>query len=131
MLLDSDIAFTDTLAKNFTSVGSGSSKCFQGTFDGQGHTISNLRISFTSSSAVGLFGYLEGNVAVRNVVLDSSCYVSGASSSSMLYVGGIIGQCASSLGHSFVDGCVNMASISFQGGGNKWAEHGRDCWCHL
>lgn len=47
---------------------------FRGTFDGQGHTVSNLVMSSsdTGNVCVALFGAVRGAV-IRNLVIDSSC----------------------------------------------------------
>lgn len=58
---------------------------FNGTFDGQGHTISNMSVTVGVTSSAGLFGY--GSAQVQNVKLES-VYVVSANSS----VGGIIGD---------------------------------------
>ena len=49
---------------------------FSGVFDGQGHIISNLHID-SWEQYVGLFGVVGGGVVIRNVILDSSCSISG------------------------------------------------------
>ena len=74
-----DIAYTYTMAwnssnsgeTNFTAIG-GWGKPFKGTFDGQNHSISGIRISKNgysdSAKCQGLFGYVYSGT-VRNVVL--------------------------------------------------------------
>ncbi len=48
------------------------SNTFQGTFDGQGHTISGLVTSSTSVQRAGLFGTVAGSAVIKNVgVIDS------------------------------------------------------------
>ncbi|MBQ7347985.1 MAG: hypothetical protein IJW55_08510 [Clostridia bacterium] len=53
---------------------------FAGTFDGQGHTISNLKVkaSETGNANIGLFGVIEG-ATIRNLVLDYSLSYDGSS----------------------------------------------------
>ena len=63
----------------------------------------------SSLQYVGLFGYSEGAI-IRNVVLDSSCYVVSSYSGSY-YVGGITGRCDACT----IENTVNMASVSFTG----------------
>ena len=74
VFLDADIDFSGGLSEQFEPIGKISSYSnnyyFQGTFDGQGHTISDLAMN-SSSQYVGLFGYSKG-ATIRNVVLDSS-----------------------------------------------------------
>lgn len=94
VLLESDIALTDELLKDFEPIGKNESYSFLGTFDGQGHIISNLVINF-SSSYTGLFGYSDG-ITIKNVVMDSSCSVTNSYNLPQnCYIGGIIGKCNS------------------------------------
>ena len=65
--LDSDIALTGSIEPINN---------FLGTFDGQGHTISNLVVN-SSSRYAGLFGYSEGTT-IRNVVIDSTSSITGS-----------------------------------------------------
>ena len=108
VFLDADIDFSGGLSEQFEPIGKGYD--FQGTFDGQGYTISNLAIS-SSSRYVGLFG-LSRRTTIKSVVLDSSCsVVSSYSGSSSAYIGGIVGECDGCL----IENDVNMASVSFTG----------------
>ena len=59
----------------FRPIGS-NTKTFRGTFDGQGHRISNLHV--TGNDYTGLFGAVSGGATICNLVLDSSCSISGA-----------------------------------------------------
>ena len=90
MFLDADLDFSGGLSEQFEPIGSKETrKSFQGTFDGHGHTISNLTIK-SFLWYVGLFGHSE-DATIRNVVLDSSCsVVSLLSGSSNVYAGGIL-----------------------------------------
>lgn len=78
---------------------------FQGNFDGQGNTISNLKIDGLvlndagtnlatgkdgSRNYVGLFGYVQDGV-IKNINLDASCSIKGRQ-----YVGGIVGYLSTS-----------------------------------
>ena len=111
VFLDADIDFSDVLSNVLEPIGKSSSYYFQGTFDGQGHTISNLEIS-SSLQYAGLFGYSKDGATIRNVVLDSSCsVVSSYSVSSPVYVGGIVGYCSGCT----IENTVNMASVAFTG----------------
>ena len=89
---------------------------FEGTFDGQGHTISNLYVNAPEGEGVGLFGVVANaeikNVTVNNVnvtgysmvsaiagaaypAVISNCHVTGSIKlvSEWAYVGGIAGYC--------------------------------------
>ncbi|MCR4920197.1 MAG: CotH kinase family protein [Bacteroidaceae bacterium] len=50
---------------------------FAGTFDGQGHVISNLVIESPNATAVGLFGHITSPATIKNLILDSSCMIVG------------------------------------------------------
>ena len=57
---------------NLTTTGT----LFAGTFDGQGHTISNLAMDFASSGsykAYGFFGGIDDNAIVKNITFDNTC----------------------------------------------------------
>ena len=102
--LDSDIDLTSTLSP-FQPIGKTETNYFNGTFDGQGHTISGI-IFNASLKYVGLFGY-SAETTIKNFVMDSSC--------SFLFpgldgnAGSIAGACSSCL----IDSVVNMGSITF------------------
>ena len=51
-------------------------KAFRGIFDGQGHHIKNLHVQGGDYS--GFFGAVSGGATISNLVLDSSCSISGA-----------------------------------------------------
>ena len=112
VFLDADMDFVDGLSGQFEPIGKNYSNSFQGTFNGQGHTINNLAMN-SSSQFVGLFGYLNG-ATIRNVVLDSSCSVVSSCIGSV-FIGGIMGQCYANNGLCVIENNVNMASISFTG----------------
>ena len=54
----------------WTPIGNNSKK-FQGTFDGNGKTISNLIVDMEPESYVGLFGYASGG-AIKNVTVENA-----------------------------------------------------------
>ena len=83
--LGADIDFA---GRNWTPIGKNGygTYYFEGTFDGQGHTISNMTVNATASNA-GLFGYVIG-ATIKNITLDSSCSVISTDN----YVGGIVGH---------------------------------------
>ena len=111
VFLDSDIEFTEGLSKEFEPIGKDYYNYFLGIFDGQGHTISNLKMNFSSEYA-GLFGYLYGTT-IRNVVIDESCSVETSNGAVYAYVGGIIGYCFPIKGSCVIKNIVNMGSVAF------------------
>ena len=62
---------------------------FEGTFDGQGHTISNLNVSIQSTDGIsaGLFGISDGTI--RNLIVEGEVTVNSGRS---CQVGGICGR---------------------------------------
>lgn len=60
---------------------------FGGTFNGQGHTVSNLRIT-ADGSTQGLFRYLQPGGLIRNLTVDGTVAPGGTRST----VGGIVGD---------------------------------------
>ena len=86
VLLEADIDFGDEVCPPLGS----SSSPFNGVFDGQGHTIKNLKIS-TTDSYIGLIGYSQGAI-IRNVIVDNDLSVtSNEITSGSIYIGGILG----------------------------------------
>ena len=77
----------------------GSYNQFQGTFDGQGHTISNLTIDLPSADKVGLFGGSGGTI--KNVGLI------GGSVSGNNTVGALVGLNAGPIDMSYATTAVN------------------------
>jgi hypothetical protein len=69
--------------RGFVPIGPNTSP-FTGTLDGNGYTISNLTINRGSTSAVGLFGRIDGTV--KNLMLDSVNIIGDS------YVGGLAGR---------------------------------------
>lgn len=85
-----DVELTDT----WTPVGT-SSEPFKGTFDGDGHKITGLKI--TSGSYIGLFGYVGEGATIKNVNLV------GANVFGVKRVGALIGQI---MGNATVSDCT-------------------------
>ena len=115
VLLDADINFTEELSQTFEPIGKDISNYFVGTFDGQGHTISNLKLESTSEG-IGLFGYSFGST-IRNTVIDETCLISNSYSNSKLsvYIAGVMGYCFSQKEACNVENNVNVASVTFNG----------------
>lgn len=115
IFLDSDLS----LSKIIGPVGNSSKKSFLGSFDGQGHVISDLEVNDPSSPYVGLFGHSSGTI-IQNVVIDQSCLINGSySSGQKAYVGGIIGFCSASQNKCSIMNCVNMANVIFSAGNSE------------
>lgn len=55
------------LTTDWTPIGSSDSHAFEGTFEGNGHTISGMKIDGSTNDNQGFFGYLKGTVNNLNV----------------------------------------------------------------
>ena len=73
---------------------------FTGTFDGQGHTISNLTINLPSADHVGLFGFTGTGAVIQNVGLV------GGTVSGNEFVGELVGQNGGTVNNSYAMGSV-------------------------
>ena len=116
VFLSNDLDFTGV---SVPPIGNTEEGVFRGTFDGQGHHLSNLVIS-TQEEYVGLFGLSTYGITVINLVLDSTCAFEGVQSaqgqrSSEVHIGGIIGACISSLNDCSVRNSVVMGRATFSG----------------
>lgn len=119
VLLDADIDFAGALTGDFVPIGEGlEANNFQGTFDGQGHTLSNLAVGTKTSNAsaqkyYGIFGYSDG-ATIRNVVIDASCSVACTSDSGKeISVGSIVGYIETYDYPIRIESIVNMATVTF------------------
>ena len=95
---------------NYISIGIKYDKEFWGTFDGDGHTISGIRIYKGNDECQGLFGYVRGTV--KNVTL-SDARITGCNN-----VGGIVGflpnytdQLIGTVNNCHVDGNVAIHTV--------------------
>ena len=80
---------------------SSASTRYNAVFDGDGHTISNLFISRSSTSDLGLFGSSSATSAIRNVGLESA-NVTGQN-----YTGALIGSAFGAVDFAYSTGSVN------------------------
>ena len=127
-------------APSYTPIG-GAGTAFSGTFDGLGHTITDLTINVASSSnGVGLFGELGSGGVIRNLgLLGGSVYggsgssigalvginygtvsnsyaTSNVSGTSLSRIGGLVGNNYGTIGNSYATGAVSGTSSSSIGG---------------
>ena len=86
--------------KTFNPIGS-RGKTFKGTFDGKGHTISNININ--AKGFTGLFGYTEGAI-IKNIGIESGNITSTTGNN----VGGIVGFAKGTL----IENCYNKANVT-------------------
>ena len=96
-VLTADISLGDY---DWTPIGGSTmSKSFQGTFDGQGHTVSGLYIN-SDATYQGFFGYTKG-ATVQNVKVEGSVTTTGS------YAAGVVVYANAST----VQNCVNRATV--------------------
>ena len=94
----------------------GNVKQFQGTFDGQGHTISGMYA--TGTSCVGLFGIIGEKGLVKNLKLANSYIINESEKAdSWGITGSIVGQLRGKLDTIYVDKTVTVTSQSKYTGG--------------
>ena len=103
--LDTDL----TLTGEWTPIGT-ESQPYTGTFDGGGHTISGLTVTGSDQWA-GLFGYIDKDGTVKNVVLEN---VQITSDNQYAYVGGVAGDSWGTIENCSVSGSVS--GTTFAGG---------------
>ena len=95
----------------WSPIGDSSSNAFNAIFDGNGHTIGDLRIARQDTDYIGLFGAIGGSGEVRSLALSNAQVDYTGSSDDVIYIGTVAGQSSgtmrtvSSIGlNSSVDG---------------------------
>ena len=101
--LTHDIAFDAKQSNNHTSIGTWGN-LFNGTFDGQGHTVSGIRINRANGENIGLFGRTSGKSTVKRVKM-SNAVIAGFSN-----VGGIAGWNIGSVTDCMADATVSVGA---------------------
>ena len=96
----------DYSGKTYTPVGNGNNP-FQGHFDGNFHSISNVVINKTNDDFLGLFGCVDGGT-VADLVLGTGSSITGSTA-----VGGIVGY---NIGGT-VAGCFVSENVAISGRG--------------
>ena len=105
--LEADIDMTEWIAENNPSQGwvpiGDASSAFAGYFNGNGHTISNLRINRPNTDYIGLFGRITNSTAkIVNLKLENADFVGKN------YVGGFVGYAE----YSDIDSCTFHGNIT-------------------
>ena len=109
-MLTADIDYQGELNAH-TPIGLNTTFKYNGTFDGQGHRIKNMIIDATSNFQ-GFFGIIRGATVIRNLIIDSSCSVTGPSG-----IGGITGAAQVDAGTPLIiENCINEATITATSG---------------
>jgi hypothetical protein len=115
-------------SNNWTPIGTDSAP-FNGTFNGQGYTITNLNIKNTAGNYQGMFGEIRGGVsnlglanvsvtgntyvggvAGRNNGTIQNCYTTGTVKGADTHVGGLAGE-----NYGEVWGCYSTANVEGRG----------------
>ena len=100
-ILMNDLDFTGLAYK---VVGNSYDSGFKGHFNGNGKTIDNVKCGSREVRLVGLFGYLEGDAIVENLISGAGNVIDGN-----LNVGGIVGR---TNGNVQVIGCTSHATVT-------------------
>ena len=105
---------------NWTPIGSATDSDtgkYKGTFDGQGHTISNLIISRTGG-CTGIFNTTAG-VTLKNFIVDSSCSISDTGANLAGVVGRHQATGTSATATSTFSGIGNAGDVTISGSGKE------------
>ena len=105
--LENDISLT---AESWTPIGL--STPFSGVFDGNGHTVSGLRVSDASYRYTGLFGQVTGTI--KNLTVEGS--VSGSN-----YAGILVGYDKGAITNCFTSGTAQNTGSGLTGGLVGWS----------
>lgn len=109
-MLTADIDYQGTVNAH-TPIGLNTTYKYNGTFDGQGHRIKGMIID-ASSNFQGFFGVIRGATVIRNLIIDSSCSVTGPSG-----IGGLVGAAQIDAGSPLIiENCVNEATVTATSG---------------
>ncbi len=109
-VLGADIAYDGSEDNNYTPIGD-NQHSFYGTFDGQGHTISGIRISDTNSVTghnKAIFGMVDGTV--KNLIV-SDCRMEAYQN-----IGGIVALIFGTIENCHVGSDVTLTGHSYVGG---------------
>lgn len=104
LVLEKDIALSCNKDNSFTPIGINSS--FKGTFDGNGHKISNLYVK--RAGRAGLFASIFG-ASIKNLTVEGTVVGSSYSGTDITGVGGIVGFSTSQI---LIENCVSNVNVS-------------------
>lgn len=104
LVLEKDIALSCDKNNHFTPIGINSS--FEGTFDGNGHKISNLYVD--RADRAGLFASVYG-ASIKNLTVEGTVVGSSSNGSDITGVGGIVGYSFSQI---VIENCVSNVNVS-------------------
>lgn len=104
LVLEKDIALSCNKDNSFTPIGINSS--FKGTFDGNGHKISNLYVE--RAGRAGLFASIFG-ASIKNLTVEGTVVGSSYKGPDLTGVGGIVGFSTSQI---VIENCVSNVNVS-------------------
>ncbi len=91
-----------------TKIGQTENFKFDGTFDGQGHRISNLVMNEPNATSVGFFGYCRGGATlIQNLIIDETCSFYGNDR-----VAAFVGSFQRAAAIVNIQNCVNEANVT-------------------
>ena len=91
-----------------TKIGQTENFKFDGTFDGQGHRISNLVMNEPNATSVGFFGYCRGGATlIENLIIDETCSFYGNDR-----VAAFVGSFQRAAAIVNIQNCVNEATVT-------------------
>ncbi len=105
--MEGEVFTSAIIAEDTSTGGSFDGTAFTGTFDGNGHKITNFTINSGSICYLGLFGCISSGGAVKNLGLENFA-VSGSSGS--YYIGGLVGY-----NYGIISDCYSTGSVYGQG----------------
>lgn len=103
LVLEKDIALSCDKDNSFTPIGINSS--FKGTFDGNGHKISNLYVE--RAGRAGLFASVYG-ASIKNLTVEGTVVGSSYNGTDLTGVGGIVGFSTSQI---LIENCVSNVNV--------------------
>ena len=128
-ILMADIDLSAYTGMDYNLIGTSFSSPFTGTFEGNGHVISNLTIARLFEDHIGLFGYVWGG-RIQNLGIENSNVIGGSSVGGLVgfndygtlascYAAGLVGGSANSVGglvgynhHGTLASCYAAVSVS-------------------
>ena len=128
-VLTADITLT---GGDWTPIGKENACIYNGTFDGQGHTISGLQCSISSGDVAGLFGVIGSSGVVKNVgISNSDVSVVVTVTDKIAYAGGVCGYSEGTIENCWNSGSVSGSAsfVGYAGGVCGWNQGTiTNCW---
>ena len=116
--LGSNIDASSTTSWNnsagFTPIAASGSSRFSGNFNGLGHSINNIFINSSNTSAIGLIGRLDTNATISNLGLNGG---SVSASTNAINIGSLVGTNYGRIINSYSTSDVNSGSSTQSIGG--------------